>query len=441
MDTIFAPATPPGRSGVAVLRLSGPLATRALSSLGCACPSPRVATLATLRLDESGDILDRGLVLYFPAPHSFTGEDVVELHLHGSRAVMEELLLHLGAQDGLRLAEAGEFSRRAFFNNKFDLTQAEALADLIDADTSAQRRQALRQMDGALGAVSAELRRGIIEARAHLEAYLDFPDEEIPASVAEKMDDELRGLLTHVRDLLHENRNGEKIRDGFYVVILGRPNAGKSTLLNALARRDVAIVSPEAGTTRDVIECPLALEGFSITLADTAGLRNTMESVEAEGIRRAMQRADKADFRLVLLDASLPRAVQEDVLCHLKPDDVVVLNKSDIKTPYIDEYADLPSPIRLSALSGNGLEHLILALKERMQVHLSTGSDAVITRARHRTAFAHVERYLVDALNESVWELKSEALRLASVECGKITGAIHIEEVLDRVFSSFCIGK
>lgn len=441
MDTIFAPATPPGRSGVAVLRISGARAGEVFSFFSLPPPSPRTASLVRLVNPLTGDPVDRALALYFPAPASFTGEDVVELHLHGSHAVMQEMMALLGSIEGFRPAEAGEFSRRAFYHDKMDLTQAEAIADLIDAETQAQKRQALRQMEGSLSLECERLRQTIIQTRAHLEAHLDFPDEEIPQDVLDSLDAEIRDVRDHITRLLGDSKTGEKIREGYYAVLLGIPNAGKSSLLNALVRRDVAIVSEIAGTTRDVIEVHLDMGGYPLTLADTAGLRSNTENIEAEGIRRALMKAENADFRLVVIDASLPRSRQDLILTHLRPDDVLILNKSDVSPLYVDEFLDLPSPLAISAATGDGMEHLISVLKQRMEERLSGGQTALITRARHRHAFEAALLCLEHALAQETPELKGEELRLASQQLGKIVGAIHIEDVLDVVFSSFCIGK
>lgn len=441
MDTIFAPATAPGRSGIAVLRISGDAAAEVFAHFSLSPPTPRMAAMAAPVNPHTKEIVDHGLMLYFPAPASFTGEHVVEFHFHGSRAVMQEMLLLLGEMEGFRLAEPGEFARRAFFNQKIDLTQAEAIADLIDAETTAQKRQALRQMDGSLARRCEELRGAIIEVRAHLEAFLDFPDEDIPDSIAASLDEEIMGVASRITKLLGDGGTGEKIREGFHAAILGAPNAGKSTLLNLLARRDVAITSPEAGTTRDVLEVHLDLGGFPLTLADTAGLRETENAIEAEGIRRAEARGAMADFRLLVLDASMPLSEQRFLLSHQQQDDVVILNKTDLNTPYIDEFCVLPGLLPLSAKEESGIENLISLMKQRMEERLSAGQDALITRTRHRLAFERAQHHLTQACRTTALEIKGEELRLAGQELGKIVGTIHIEDVLDVVFSSFCIGK
>ncbi len=441
METIFAPATAPGRSGVAVMRISGTEAARVFELFSLARPQPRMATLAHLKAPVSGDVIDQALLLWFPAPASFTGEDVVELHLHGSRAVMNELTCLLSAQSGFRLALPGEFSRRAFMNNKMDLTGAEAIADLIDAETQSQRRQALRQMSGTLAEASEALRRHIIEVRAHLEAYLDFPDEEIPLEVVSRLDDEIAGIEFRIAQMLGDNRIGEKIREGFYTVLLGLPNAGKSTLMNLLAKRDVVIVSPEAGTTRDIIEVNLDIGGALVTLADMAGIRETETPIEAEGIARALTRAAHADMRLLVLDVSVPHSAQDSILSHKQPDDVVILHKADLRTPYIADYAELTEALLVSSQTGEGVENLISVLKQRIDERLSGGQSALITRERHRVAFENARGHLDAARLATALEIKGEELRLASQALSTVIGVVGVEDILDLVFSSFCIGK
>lgn len=441
METIFAPATPPGRSGVAVLRISGKEAGQVFDLFALPHPLPRMATLACLKDPMSGEMIDQALLFWFPAPSSFTGEDVVELHLHGSRAVMGEMLRLLSKQEGFRLAEPGEFSRRAFMNNKMDLTAAEGIADLIDAETQAQRKQALRQMSGTLAQACEALRTHIIEVRAHLEAYLDFPDEEIPREVATRLDDEVLGIETLITRMLGDNRIGEKIREGFYVVLLGIPNAGKSTLMNLLAKRDVVIVSPEAGTTRDIIEVHLEIGGALVTLADMAGIRQTTATIEAEGITRALIRAVQADLRLLVLDVSAPRSEQAAILSHEQPDDVVILHKSDLTTPHMGEYLELADALPVSSQTGEGVENLISVLKQRIDERLSGGQDAVITRERHRVAFERAREHLAASRRATALEIKGEELRLASYALSTVIGVVQVEDILDVVFSSFCIGK
>lgn len=441
MVTIYAPATPPGRSAIAVIRISGPDAAKAFGVFGVTQPAPRMAALAALRHPETHETIDQALLLWFPAPHSFTGENTIELYLHGGRAVREETLSVLSSISDFRLAEPGEFSKQAFYNGKMDLLQAEAVADLIEAETAAQKRQALRQMDGAFSLFCQTLRQQIIGTRGHLEAYIDFPDEDLPADILAGIDREIMEVSSTISTLLEDGRRGERIREGLYGVILGIPNAGKSSLLNLLAKRDVAIVSDQPGTTRDVIEVHLDLDGYPVTLADTAGLRETENAIEQEGIRRARQRADQADFRLIVIDATEDLKKQLSVVNKITPYDVVILNKSDLATPSL-EIPDVVRPILMSSKTGDGVELLLEKLKFLIHNLLEGKTDDIIlSRARHREAFENAKRHLESSLSVGQLELKGEELRRASDEIGKVVGIIHTEDVLDSLFHSFCIGK
>ncbi len=443
-QTIYALASAPGKAGVAVFRISGPAGPAALRSLGVEHPlTPRMATLVKLTSPATTPhappaFIDQALALYFPAPHSFTGEDVVELHTHGSRAVARMLLDALGSVDGLRLAEPGEFARRAFMNGKFDLAQAEGLGDLIDAETKAQHAQAIRQIQGGLSKRIAGLRNRVLTPLALLEAYIDFPDEEIPESVLAETQREINGLISELKSLLDDGQVGEKIREGLTVVILGPPNVGKSSLLNALAKRDAAIVSAEAGTTRDLIEVPMEIAGYAVTLVDTAGLRETSGEIEAEGIRRARARAAMADLKIILIDC-MSYAVQHAEVMQLIDDrTIVLLSKSDL--------LNAPPPllypaILLSTKSGSGMKAFLDLLAEKIAAQMDGISAPLITRARHREAFAHALASLERFDQRSALELRCEELRHAATAIGKITGKIAVDDVLDLVFSRFCIGK
>jgi len=434
-DTIYALSTAPGRAGVAVIRASGPEAGRALSALTGKPPPPaRAATVARLR-DAAGRTIDEGLVLHFVGPESFTGEDVVEFHVHGGRATVGAMLSALGAL-GLRPAEAGEFTRRAVENGKLDLTQAEAIADLVDAETDAQRRQALRQYDGALAELYEGWRADLIRAGAWAEAAIDFSDEDLPSDNFARVRTVIAEILRALRKHLDDSRRGEVLREGLHLAIIGPPNAGKSSLINALARRDVAIVAETAGTTRDVIEVRMDLGGYPVILADTAGLRAASEAIEAEGVRRALARAEAADLVLLVLDGSA-----SDPFAGLPPDtrmDLVVFNK-----------ADLPWPAKRHGLSmslktGAGLDAMIDALTAKVRERLERPNEApLLTRARHRRALEDAARSLEQALaaQDDQPELMAEDLRLALRALGRITGRVDIEELLDVVFKDFCIGK
>lgn len=426
-DTIFALATPPGRAAVAVLRISGPQTADILSSLGAGGLTPRRAGLRSLK-DARGGEIDQALVLRFIAPNSFSGEDLAELHLHGGFAVVEAIVERL-LQLGLRLAEPGEFTRRAFENGKLDLTQAEAVADLIDAETSAQRDQALRQLDGALSRRYDGWRNQLIHILAMLEAAVDFPDEELPENEAERALPGIDGLIADLEAALTDGQRGERIRTGFRIALTGAPNAGKSSLFNALIGRDAAIVTPIAGTTRDIIEASLVLGGRKVLIADTAGLRETDDIIEAEGVARARAWAEAADLTLLLspVDEAMPD----------RPPGVwQIRTKADLG---LEAGA-------VSTATGQGIPELIERL-EAAVIAATTGDDfPVATQARHRGRLVEAHGHLLRArqnLGDSGAspELAAEDVRLAIRALEAITGRVDVESVLDVIFSSFCIGK
>ncbi|MDE3036972.1 MAG: tRNA uridine-5-carboxymethylaminomethyl(34) synthesis GTPase MnmE [Pseudomonadota bacterium] len=440
-DTIFALATPPGKSGVAIIRLSGQQSLPALRRLsGLAPPAPRMAQYVTL-CAQAGGIIDRGLAIYFKSPHSFTGEDVVELHIHGGRAVIKELLDVLGAEDGLRPAEPGEFSHRAFVNGKMDLMEAEGLADLVDAETSAQKTQAMRQMQGEMSARHEDIRQRIVQALAYLEAYIDFPDEEIPESVLAQLAGNIKTLQSVITGALADHKRGERLREGISIVILGAPNVGKSSLLNAMAKREAAIVSAQAGTTRDIIEVHMDIAGYPVVLADTAGLRAAGDAIEEEGVRRALARAGEADIKLVLFDGSQPNVSDAPGLALMDESALAVVNKSDIMILHDNILTFKQKPIYVSAKTGQGIELLLKAIEENILAFFSGGSTPFITRSRHRALLTDAADHLGRSLADIPPELKCEELRLAAQAIGKITGKIAVDDVLDVVFSQFCIGK
>ncbi|WP_225770336.1 tRNA uridine-5-carboxymethylaminomethyl(34) synthesis GTPase MnmE [Inquilinus sp. Marseille-Q2685] len=435
-DTIFAPATPAGRGGVAVLRISGPGAGTALRALtGRPLPVPRLATLAELRDPADGAPLDRGLVLWFSGPASYTGEDVVELHLHGGRAVTRGMVEALSRMPGLRPAEPGEFTRRAFLAGKLDLTEAEAVADLVDAETRAQRLQALRQLGGALGALYEGWRSALMRALAMTEAALDFPDEGLPPDLAAEAERIVAEVSAAIAVHLDDAGRGERLREGVHIAILGPVNAGKSSLLNVLARRDAAIVSDRPGTTRDVVEVALDLRGFPVVLADTAGLRETFDEIEAEGIRRSHRRAAEADLRLVIRDAADPAS--GDPALGPGPDTIRVVNK-------IDRSPDAPraeDEIPISVRTGAGLDRLLDVLAGAVERRLTGDGSPALTRARHRAALEDARDALARVPSAPLPELAAEDLRLALRAIGRITGRVDVEDMLDVLFGSFCIGK
>ncbi|MFJ6025454.1 tRNA uridine-5-carboxymethylaminomethyl(34) synthesis GTPase MnmE [Brevundimonas sp. NPDC092305] len=433
-DTVFALATPPGRGAIAILRLSGPATDKVLSALGAAGLTPRMASLRTLAHD--GRILDQALVLRFPGPASYTGEDCAELHLHGGRAVVEavgEALLALG----LRPADPGEFTRRAFENGRMDLAQAEAVADLIDAETSAQASQALGQLDGALSETYAGFRRDLLHALALVEAEIDFPDEEVPDNLARTAGPVLDRLADDLKAALADARRGERVREGYRIVLIGETNAGKSSLFNALVAREAAIVTPIAGTTRDVLDADLVIGGYAVTLSDTAGLRDSNDPVEAEGVRRARERAEQAELRLWVRAPGDPDGAAAGFV---RPDDLLVLTKADLEptAPPTDRAA-----LAVSTETGEGLGVLHDWIAARLARDLSGADFPAVTRERHRRRLAEALSAVEQgrtALDRAP-EMAGDDLRRAADALARVTGAIGVEDILGEVFSTFCIGK
>jgi tRNA modification GTPase len=425
MKTIFALSSARGKAGVAVVRLSGQSAGEILRNMAGELPMPRRAALRVLR--HSGDVLDQALVIWIPGPDSFTGEDVAELHLHGSIATVNAVLAALGSMPNCVIAEPGEFTRRALENERLDLAQVEGLSDLVEAETEAQRRQAFRVFSGALGQKASNWRSDLIRAAALLEATIDFADEDVPVDVTP----EVLALMTRVQTDLRAETAGvaiaERIRDGFEVAIVGPPNVGKSTLLNALAGRDAAITSDVAGTTRDVIEVRMSLRGLPVTVLDTAGLRVSEDAVESIGIERAIARAEQADLRVILLDRSGATPVIAPV-----EGDIIVVAKADLTGG------------DLSALTGEGLDDLVETLAATLEKQASGAGVAI--RERHRISMRRAIEALDTAQDQletspELSELIAEELRNAIRALDSLVGHVDIEHILDDIFSSFCIGK
>jgi tRNA modification GTPase len=424
MDTIFALASARGKAGIAVFRISGPLAFDAVAGL-CALPEPRKAALRLLTW--RGQVLDEALVLLFP--RGFTGEEVAELQVHGSVAVTQAVAMALSDMPGLRQAEPGEFTRRALENGRLDLAQVEGLADLIEAETEMQRRQAMRVLSGAIGNRAEGWRRSLIRAAALIEATIDFADEDVPVDVRPEVRGLLRAVVAELQGEVDGSRVAERVRDGFEVAIVGAPNAGKSTLLNALAGREAAITSEIAGTTRDVIEVRMNLEGLPVTLLDTAGLRQGQDPVEEIGIARGIGRAQAADVRVFLLAEP-----GEVLLLAPAPDDIVVLGKGDLR-------ADADA---ISGVTGQGVDALIARIVAILAGRVSNAG--VMTRERHRVAMVHAIGAMESALNELEGrshraELVAAELRRGLRYLDQLVGRIDVETLLDEIFASFCIGK
>jgi tRNA modification GTPase len=440
-DTIFALSSGRLPSGVAVVRISGAGTRSALEALTGKVPKNRLAAYLPVRSRDSGEIIDRGLVIFFKAPRSFTGEDCAELQLHGGKAVVAAVLEELGRMDSFRHAEAGEFTRRAFLNGKIDLVGAEALADLISAETEAQRRFAAMNVEGGQAVLYAEWRRRIIHARAMIEAELDFSDEsDVPGSVSDQVWTDMARLTDEIRTHISGYHAAEIIRDGYQVVILGAPNAGKSSLLNALARRDVAIVTDEPGTTRDLVEVALDLSGIKVVVVDTAGIREAAGRVEAIGIERALKRADQADLVLELTAVDDPHAIPPSTAGVAR---IRVGSKIDVLAQGAQAGLGDTYDFLISAKSGIGIGDLLSAIGERAATAGNPSSEVLPSRLRHVELLERCAAALERAVGRDTLalELRAEELREAGFALGKISGAVDVEDLLDTIFSEFCIGK
>ncbi len=441
-DTIYALSSGPGPAGIAVFRVSGPETGAVLRALAGIkdLPQPRAAIRAVLIDPRDGVVLDDGIAIWFPGPNSYSGEDLVELHVHGGPAVIAAMLRVLGARPGLRLAQPGEFTRRAFMAGKLDLTEAEGIADVIAAETEAQRRQAVRQADGALGRLYDGWRDALVGAMAHYEAFIDFPDEGLPNEIADEVQHKVSWLVDSVFRHLDDSRRGERLRQGLDIAIVGPPNAGKSSLLNRLARRDAAIVSERAGTTRDVIDVAMDLGGYPVVLADTAGLREVTDSIEEEGVRRARRRAEVADLRILVIDGQ-DEAGFRDSTDLVDGSTILVLNKADLGPASITTDGSALAVFAISVQTGAGIDAFLEGLEAVVRDRIGLAGQPALTRARHREALVEC----LDALRRSsetpLPELAAEDLRLATRALGRITGRVDVEDLLDVIFRDFCIGK
>lgn len=443
-DVIFACATAPGPAGVAIVRVSGMSAAEVFPHLtGRPPPDPRRASLRRLTDPHDGALLDQALTLWFPAPHSFTGEDMAELHLHGGAAVITGVVNTLARMKGFRPAEAGEFTRRAFRNGKLDLTEAEGLGDLIAADTAAARRQALWQLEGGLSALYADWRERLAIRLAFAEASLDFADEPLPDNLEEANREAILALRSELEAQLETNRPTERMRDGLYVALVGSPNVGKSSLLNALAGREAAIVTDIPGTTRDIMEVRLEIGGYPILVADTAGLRESDDRVEQEGMRRARAAATNADVVVTVADCTnWPDSLLDspDRIAEKDWPNLTFWNKSDMsRAP--SPFSEADPAVWGSAKTGAGLDRLEAALRQRASKAIDEGPPPAITQVRHRAALQDCVAALRRWEHAPAPELAAEDLRLAMRSLGRVVGLVDVEDVLDRIFSAFCIGK
>ena len=432
--TIFALSTANGIAGLAVVRVSGHLALTALKTISRKSHfDPNVLTRTSFYDSENGNLIDRGLAVYFVKPKSFTGEDVVEFHIHGGRATVDLLLKTLSGINQLRLAEPGEFSKRAFINNKMDLTAIEAMGDLINAQTELQHNQAISQMDGSLNKLYLSWRKSLIELVAYLEADIDFAEEDIPDDVLKNINEKIEKLLVEMNEHINQRNQGEILRDGYRVAIVGTPNVGKSSLINLLANRDVAIVSDREGTTRDALEVRLNIAGFPVVFTDTAGLRQTSDEIEKKGIEITQKKIDEANLVVELFD--------DPTKLNFHDDRLTILNKCDLHNKENKTY---DRAINISVSTGDGIDHLIKQISDKVSNNFGSYSDTIPTKTRY---ILGVQNSIQSLLNAKTIDLKNnselmvEELRLAIQEIGKITGHVDVEEYLEVIFKDFCIGK
>lgn len=437
--TIFALSTPMAKSGVAIIRISGEKARQSLEEFSVNdVPKVRKAHFCRLICKKNQEPIDEVLLIYFQSPHSFTGEDIIEIHCHGSKAVIKRILGILAQIEDYRMAEPGEFAKRAFLAGKMDLTEAEGLADLIDAETKMQHRQAMRQMSGSLRNLYDHWRAELLKIMAFVEAHLDFPEEDIPEDIVEKVGLKIQDLKLQIKDHLQDAKIGERIREGIYVPIIGVPNAGKSTLINHLAKRDVAIVSQIEGTTRDVLEAHLEIAGLSVTLADTAGLRQTDNEIEFAGIKKAKEIIENSDIKIVLIEAHKFNGQFQELEEFIDENTILLINKIDLGDV---EEIQFDGAIKISLKDKINLDLVIQRLENVLHDKFSNSEGPVISRLRHRQnlekAFESLE--LFDVRKDLV--LAAENLRHGALMIGQITGRIDVDEILGEIFSNFCIGK
>lgn len=434
LDNIYALSSGAGKAGVAVVRLSGPDVPKILEQIGQDNLTPRQAKLTLLVDPKTGEEVDSCLLFYFPAPHSFTGEHVVEFHLHGSKAVLEHLFKILADTNLCRMAEAGEFSRRAFQNEKLDLTRVEAIAAILDSETLAQKRQALRQLSGSAATAFGKIRADLLNSIALLEACIDFSEEDIPDDLSDKIHQQVGEVKTYIEQQLNNFGRSAKLNDGFNIAIIGAPNVGKSSLMNHLVNSDVAIVSDQAGTTRDIVRARLDIDGYMVNLLDSAGIRETDNFIEAEGVRRAEKLIDEADLVLALYDDENSfEALQRLSFKH----SILIRNKSDFFAN--EAKADL----NISVKTGDNIDSLMKQISQYLNVYFDQVEDDVVTRERHRLLLASAQENIILFLDNRDLpdEIAAEYLRRAIQEIGKITGHVDVEEILGEIFSGFCIGK
>jgi len=442
--TIYALSSGPGISGIAVIRVSGAETAKVIKQMtGEDLPTPRMATLRKFNKNGSKEMIDEGVVIWFPGPKSYTGEDLAEFHVHGSRAVIKAMHLAISKIKNCRLAEPGEFTKRAFQNGRINLLKAESIADLITSETEIQRNQALKIMSGSSSDKFNSWRDKLLKILSHVEAKIDFPEEDLPKNIIKEIQNTSNGILSEIKKTLNDQKVGERIREGFKIAILGPPNSGKSSLLNYLSKRDVAIVSEIAGTTRDVIETHLNLDGYPVIISDTAGIRNSKNEIEKKGIKIALKRAEDADLKLVIVSAK-----NADITTVLKKlltkNSILVANKSDLVKGKLNSKFKKYEHILISIKKDSNLDKLITKIKSKLKNKFTTTEDILITRERHRqnliNCVQHLEKFKKKKTSQD-FDKAAEDLRLATRHLGMIVGKVDVEELLGSIFNDFCIGK
>ena len=442
--TIYALSTGPGISGIAIVRVSGEDTRKVIKLLTNAeLPKPRVATLRKINKINTSELIDEGIILWFPGPESYTGEDMAEFHIHGSKAVIDALHHSISKIENCRLAEAGEFTKLAFQNGKINLLKAESIADLISAETEIQRQQAIKIMNGNSADKFNELREKLLKILSHVEAKIDFPDEDLPEDILKNIKKISNEVILNIKKILDDQKVGERIREGFKIAIVGPTNAGKSSLLNHLSNRDVAIVSEIAGTTRDVIETHLNIDGYPVVVSDTAGIRDSKNEIEKKGIKLALDKAENADLKLIVIDAK--NIDFKGVLKELMDENaILVVNKSDLLKEDLNFEIKNYEHVLISVKNNLNVEDLIFKIKNKLKNKFITSEDILITRARHRQHLEQSLNYLknFEEKNEAEdFDKAAEDLRLATRHLGMIVGKVDVEEILGSIFNDFCIGK
>ena len=442
--TIYALSTGPGVSGVAIVRISGPEASNAIKLLTKKdLPSPRIATLRKINNINTSELIDEGIIIWFPGPESYTGEDMAEVHVHGGKAIVLALQNELSKIENFRLAEPGEFTKIAFQNGKINLLKAESIGDLISAETEMQRLQAVKIMEGKSAEKFNDLREKLLKILSFIEAKIDFPEESLPDENIKQIKKDTTEVLNKIKKILDDQKIGEIIREGFKIAIVGPTNAGKSSLLNNLSNRDVAIVSEVAGTTRDVIETHLNIDGYPVIISDTAGIRNSKDEIEKKGIKLSLDRAEKADLKLVVVDA---KSIDFSGFLNdlLKDNAILVINKSDLINGELDLEVNKLDHVLISLKENINLDKLILMIKKKLKTKFVINNDILITRERHRQHLIHCLDNLKNFLEKNDkkdFDKAAEDLRLATRNLGMIVGKVDVEEILGSIFNDFCIGK